>query len=107
MTDADMIEAMARVFSARDGIHELDHENRITRDFCSNLADAALARQTERVAALEKALKDATAHLAAATSAYERFCRRGVTGDALYTTRLNGFEAATSRARATLEGRDG
>lgn len=44
MTDADMIEAMARVFSARDGIHELDHENRITRDFCSNLAAAALAR---------------------------------------------------------------
>lgn len=65
-------------------------------------AAASLTRQTERVAALEKALKDATAHLAAATSAYQRFCRKGVTGDALYTTRLKDFEAATSRARSAL-----
>lgn len=74
-----------------------------TRFWNRREAAASLTRQTERVAALEKALKDATAHLAAATSAYERFCRRGVTGDALYTTRLNGFEAATSRARSALD----
>lgn len=66
-------------------------------------AAATLTRQTERVAALEEALKDATAHLAAATSVYQRFCRKGVTGDALYTTRLKDFKAAIHRAHSTLK----
>lgn len=67
------------------------------------LKRSPLTRQTERVAALEEALKDATAHLAAATSVYQRFCRKGVTGDALYTTRLKDFKAAIHRAHSTLK----
>lgn len=52
-----------------------------------------------------EALRDCAAHLAGATSAYERFAgklgRRSVQ-DALFSTRLRDFEAALERARAAL-----
>ena len=62
-----------------------------------------VAELREKVERLESALIDATAHLAAATSSYERFCRRGVTGDALYSTKLADYQKATDRARSELE----
>lgn len=70
------------------------------------IAESANAALRERVERLEKALKDATAHLAAATSSYERYCRKGVTGDALYTTKLSDYQKATARARTALESPD-
>ena len=58
-----------------------------------------------RVAKLEEALLDATAHLAGATSAYEKFVgRHNRQGhrDALFETRFSDFTKATDRARAAL-----
>lgn len=54
---------------------------------------------------LLEALLDATAHLAGATSAYERFAgnsKRAGVRDALYSTRLSDFKKATERARAAV-----
>lgn len=56
-------------------------------------------------AELLEALKDTTAHLAGATSAYKEFAgnaRRAGKRDALYSTRLRDFEKAVERAREVL-----
>ena len=71
-------------------------------------AQSMKARATAAEAEVERlraALKDATAHLAAATSSYRRFCRKGVTGDALFSTKLSDYQKATNRARTALEGK--
>lgn len=67
-------------------------------DAMRRLLTEANARNGE----LRDALIDATVHLAAATSSYKRFCRKGVTGDALFSTKLSDYEKAEARARAVL-----
>jgi hypothetical protein len=51
---------------------------------------------------MREALLDATAHLAGAISAYDKFRNKGITGDALYSTRIADFTKALERARAAL-----
>lgn len=75
-----------------------EREGEPRTDAMRRLLTEANARNGE----LRDALIDATAHLAAATSSYKRFCRKGVTGDALFSTKLSDYEKAEARARAVL-----
>jgi hypothetical protein len=59
---------------------------------------------TDEVKRLREALMVATANLAAAISAYDKFRRTGATGDALYTTRIADFNRALAQSRAALKG---
>ncbi len=75
--------------------------------FTSSDANAAfIVRAANAHDALVEALKDATANLAGAVSAYETFAgkfgRKSVQ-DALFSTRLSDFNKALERARAALE----
>lgn len=63
----------------------------------------ALHRQVER---LRDGLLRTTAALAAAISAYDKFRNKGITGDALYSTRINDFNKVLDDARATLSALD-
>jgi hypothetical protein len=68
--------------------------------------DAGLSEGHRRIDNLEEALKDVTAHLAGATSAYETYAGklgRKSAQDALFTTRLSDFNNALERARSTLK----
>lgn len=100
-----MDDSMKKLVERLQIVLDVARKSYLAKSDCEAIEQAAasLTRQTERVAALEEALKDATAHLAAATSVYQRFCRKGVTGDALYTTRLKDFKAAIHRAHSTLK----
>ncbi len=63
-----------------------------------------VAELEAEVKRLREALINATAHLAGAVSAYDNFRRKGVTGDALYSTRISDFNKALEHARAALKG---
>ena len=101
MTDEELI---ARL---RDGcnLQQKDGEraaNRIEAMIAErDAAEAKLAR-------MEEALRDATAHLSGAASAYRKYARR-YTGlkpngetDPFFLTRVEDFEKASLRARAAL-----
>ena len=71
---------------------------------------SAAATTIADVPAMVEAFKDATAHLAGATSAYETYAgnsKRAGVRDAVYSTRLKDFQKATERARAALRALDG
>lgn len=73
------------------------------REAATDILDEA----ADRIDALERALLDATAHLAGAASAYRQYACRHVSkgnpcADPFYSTRVQDFDKATSRARAAL-----
>lgn len=87
-----------------------DHDRRgLDTSWNTRLASAisaalAQARAEERER-LQRALLDATASLAAATSAYEQYAgnvRRRSVRDPFFTTRLKDFQNATERALAAI-----
>jgi hypothetical protein len=70
-------------------------------------AQAKLRAARKRLVQLEAALRDATAHLAGAASAYRKHAARHrsvgrAVADPFFTTRVADFERATERARVAL-----